>query len=285
MASEAARAGLTPLSGAARIAARTEGGSLIHLRITGKSDVGRKRKRNEDSLFVSEENALAIVADGMGGLSCGDRASKMAIESLSHEILFSSPTELLEAGEIDMLAAVGRFAQLLGDWLRKANAQLFMEAERTPDHRRMGSTIAIFYAKGPYAVMANVGDARVYRIRGEKISQMSEDHSWVAEIAKKQGVKLNAELIARCKNIVTRALGVSADVQPDVQAQRLAVGDTYLLCTDGLWNMVSGNEIENIVLNHEDRLDQAVEYLIKMANLRGAPDNVTVAIAQVHQGE
>ncbi len=221
----------------------------------------------------------------MGGLSCGDRASKMAIESLSHEILYSSPTELLEAGEIDMLAAVGRFAQLLGDWLKKANTQLWREAERTPDRRRMGSTIAVFYAKGAYAVMANVGDARVYRIRGEKITQMSQDHSWVEEIAKHQGVKLNPELIARCKNIVTRALGVSADVQPDVQAQKLAVGDTYLLCTDGLWNMISSNEIESIVLNHEDRLDQAVEYLIKMANLRGGPDNITVAVAQVQQGE
>lgn len=276
---------MTLYSGVARIASTSEGGIVIRLRITGKSDVGRKRKRNEDSLYFSEENTLAIVADGMGGLSHGDRASRMAIESLSHEILFSSPTELLEAGEIDMLAAVGRFAQLLGDWLKKANAQLFSEAQRTPDGRRMGSTIAVFYAKGPYAVMANVGDARVYRIRGEKISQMSEDHSWVAEIAKKQGVKLNTELIARCKNIVTRALGVSADVQPDVQAQKLQAGDIYLLCTDGLWNMVSESEIESIVLNHEDRLEEAVEYLIKMANLRGGPDNITVAIARVQQGE
>lgn len=274
---------MTPYSGVDRIAASREGGPVIRLRITGKSDVGRKRKRNEDSLYVSQENGLAIVADGMGGLSCGDKASRMAIESLSHEILFSSPTELLEAGETDMLAAVGRFAQLLGDWLKKANAQLFREAERTPDGRRMGSTIAVWYAKGPYAVMANVGDARVYRIRAEKITQMSEDHSWVAEIAKKQRVKLNTELIARCKNIVTRALGVSADVQPDVQAQKLAVGDLYLLCTDGLWNMVSPGEIESIVLNHEDRLDEAVTYLINMANLRGGPDNITVAVAQVQE--
>ncbi len=221
----------------------------------------------------------------MGGLSHGDKASRMAIESLSHEILFSSPTELLEAGETDALAAVGRFAQLLGDWLKKANAELFHEAERAPDHSRMGSTIAVWYAKPPYAIMANVGDARVYRIRKEKIVQMSEDHSWVAEIAKRQGVKLDTALIARCKNIVTRALGVSADVQPDVQAQRLEAGDIYLLCTDGLWNMVSSPEIESIVLNHEDGLLEAVEYLIKMTNLRGAPDNVTVAIARVMEGE
>ncbi|MBI3272160.1 MAG: serine/threonine-protein phosphatase [Planctomycetes bacterium] len=249
--------------------------------MAGRSDMGRKRKNNEDSYFFSEGDGLCIVADGMGGLDAGEVASSMAIQSLSRQIIYSSPTEILQGGETDVNLTLGRFTHLFADWLRKTNEEIHSRVAKDPLGRKMGTTVALLYMKDDYAILAGVGDTRIYRLRGEKLSQVSHDHSWVGELSRLKDVKIEPAILARYKNVLTRALGVAEAVEPDIQVVKLEVGDTYLLCTDGLTNMVNDMEIESIIVNAEGDLKQAVDYLIHMANHRGGIDNITVVLNKV----
>lgn len=255
----------------------------LRMRIAGRSDVGMKRKNNEDSMFFSEEDGLCVVADGMGGLEAGEVASGMAVELLSKQVIFASPTEVLYDGKPDLLQTMGKFAQLFGDWLKRTNSMIYERHLKDPQRRKMGTTIAILFVRGDYAIVANVGDARIYRVRNEKLQQISHDHSWVEELSRLQGVQVDPNVLSKYKNIVTRALGVSEAVQPDIQIQKLQAGDTYLLCSDGLSNMVSDLEMESILLNAEADLERGVDFLIDMANHRGGLDNITVILGHVEE--
>jgi protein phosphatase len=247
--------------------------------------MGRKRKNNEDALFFSEGDGLCIVADGMGGLEAGEVASHIAIQSLSRQIIYSAPTEILQDGHTDVMASLGRFTQLLADWLRNTNGEIFARVAQDPLRRKMGATVAVLFVKEDYLIMATVGDTRIYRLRGEKLSQVSHDHSWVNELSKLKDVKIEPAILAKYKNVLTRALGVAEAVEPDIQVSRMEEGDTYLLCTDGLTNMVSDLEIESIIVNAEEDLKQAVDYLIHMANHRGGVDNITIVLSRVERDE
>lgn len=253
----------------------------FRLEIAGRSDVGMKRKNNEDSMFFSEEDGLCVVADGMGGLEAGEVASGMAVEVLAKQVIFASPTEVMYDGKPDVLATMGRFAQLFGDWLRRTNSMIYERHLQDPMRRKMGTTIAIFYQRGEYGIVANVGDARIYRLRQEKLVQISHDHSWVEELSRIQGVQVDPAVLAKYKNIVTRALGVGEAVQPDVQIQKLMPNDVFLLCSDGLSNMVADHEIESIMVNAENDLERGVDFLIDMANHRGGLDNISVILGRV----
>ncbi|MBI5368471.1 MAG: serine/threonine-protein phosphatase [Planctomycetes bacterium] len=243
--------------------------------------MGRKRKNNEDSFFFSEEDGLCIVADGMGGLEAGEVASSMAIQSLSRQIIYSSPTEILTDGKGDVMLTLGRFTQLFADWLRNTNAEIYKRMEQDPLKRKMGTTVAVFMIKDDYGIVATIGDSRIYRLRDEKLSQVSHDHSWVGELSRVKDLKLDPAIMAKYKNVLTRALGVTEAVEPDIQVHQLAAGDRFLLCTDGLYNMVTDVELESIILNAEENLSQAVDYLIHMANHRGGVDNITALVARV----
>jgi protein phosphatase len=246
----------------------------MRFQMAGRTDLGRKRKNNEDALFFSEEEGFAIVADGMGGLHAGEVASQTAVQALAaHFVQAWGERRRLRVPPPELL---GRFTIACREWLHTINAELWLAATSRERKHKMGSTVAFFAECADHAVIGNMGDSRVYRLRDGKLQQLSTDHSWAAE---------DAESVPegegrRAKRFVTRALGIQSKIEPEFLVEKLRRGDVFLLCSDGLTEDVSDEEIGASMGNAGDDLWSAVQRLIDMALLRGAPDNISVILAR-----
>lgn len=238
------------------------------------SDIGLRRSNNQDSAAImlassqekwEERGHLFIVADGMGAHAAGELASKLAtdIVPLTYVKLLDRPPH--EA----LLAAV-----------RDANAQINSRGTANDDFRGMGTTVSTLVLSPLGAIVAHVGDSRVYRLRGTRFEQLTFDHSLVWELrAARQGATDSTPFFIP-KNIITRSLGPNAQVQIDLEGPLpIQVGDTYLLCSDGLSGQVKDDEMGKILLALPPR--EAVRALVDIANLRGGPDNITVVVVRV----
>jgi len=211
-----------------------------------QTDLGLKREENQDSVFISTRLCLAIVADGMGGAASGKKASEQAIVSI-----------LLE------LHATFSISQAtLKDAIRVANSGIYDMACRNPDDFGMGTTVVVCLIRDGIAYYANVGDSPLYLIRGEEIRQLTENHSLAPEEPE----------------VLTRALGIEPDVEVDTGELTLENGDVLLLCSDGLTSQLTDSEILMVIEENINDLRSAVKNLIGVARIRGAPDNVTVAL-------
>ncbi|MBO4591758.1 MAG: Stp1/IreP family PP2C-type Ser/Thr phosphatase [Eubacterium sp.] len=236
---------------------------------TGKTDKGRKRSNNQDSIFLSETPIgplpnLFLVADGMGGHAAGDFASRYAISVITDFIRKStikSPVSLLKRA------------------LVYASNELFKEAEKDRDKMGMGTTMvaAVFQEKTLY--VANIGDSRLYIINDD-IRQITMDHSLVEELIRNGQLERNKGRNHPEKNIITRAMGSRDEAMPDFFELQLNEGDKVLLCSDGLSNMVEDDEIRDIVVDSPD-LEDAVSSLISRANYYGGNDNISVIIISI----
>lgn len=244
------------------------------LQYAAKSDVGLRRANNQDSMTVAiagsqehfqQRGHLFMVADGMGAHVAGELASKIAVDTvpLIYDKLRNLPPP-----------------EALSRAIADANAQIYARGSSNPDFKGMGTTCSALALLPQGAVVAQVGDSRVYRRRGYRLDQLSFDHSLIWEM--KQAGKLSPEAAETSvgKNIITRSLGPSATVKVDLEGPfPLEVGDTFLLCSDGLSGQVADDEL-GLVLSCLTP-DEAVRTLIHLANLRGGPDNITVIVAQV----
>ena len=236
---------------------------------TGKTDKGRKRSNNQDSIFLSETPIgplpnLFLVADGMGGHAAGDFASRYAISVITDFIRKStikSPVSLLKRA------------------LVYASNELFKEAEKDRDKMGMGTTMvaAVFQEKTLY--VANIGDSRLYIINDD-IRQITMDHSLVEDLIRNGQLERNKGRNHPEKNIITRAMGSRDEAMPDFFELQLNEGDKVLLCSDGLSNMVEDDEIRDIVVDSPD-LEDAVSSLISRANYYGGNDNISVIIISI----
>lgn len=242
------------------------------------SDLGRVRTNNEDNYIVllppvvpDGLDAVLVVADGMGGHQAGEVASEIVVRKFAGA--FSSDTG---PRRIDSVLDV---EALLARVITDANDDVFEAASNDPRFRGMGTTVIAAAVVGDRLHLGYVGDSRAYLIDASNVYQLNHDHSWVAEeVRAGRLTKAQAEHHPR-KNVLTRAVGVVSEVDVETQTFELAPGDTLLLCSDGLTNMVSENELMQVVCDHRDP-GQAAATLIRMANDRGSPDNVTVVIAR-----
>ncbi|HEV7280477.1 MAG TPA: PP2C family serine/threonine-protein phosphatase [Pirellulaceae bacterium] len=238
------------------------------------SDVGMRRTNNQDSYFAPRSlspdrfrsrGALFVVADGMGAHAAGELASKMAADGVSH--LYEKYRELSPA-----------------DALHKAvidtNSEIHRRGEADPDLHQMGTTCSSLLLLPEGAVVAHVGDSRVYRLRGGVLEQLTFDHSLVWEM-KASSPNISAEYAASLpKNVITRSLGPNAKVQVDREGPfPLEPGDKFLLCSDGLSGQIEDSEIGAALATLP--LSEAVHFLVDLANLRGGPDNVTIVAVEV----
>ena len=244
----------------------------------GLTDKGRVRPTNQDIFQIEarEDNqtALLVVCDGMGGANAGNVASRFAAQSF-----IESAGDAL-SGTLDETAR----QNLLTQALKRANETVFSLAGRQPEFRGMGTTLVAALIQGDCATVINVGDSRAYRFDGEAMHQISEDHSYVEEmVAMGQMRRGSADYNSR-KNIITRAMGIGRDVEPDFFEYRLKGGDTILMCSDGLTNMVDDDEIFQIVKSARD-IVEAVETLIQRANENGGSDNIGIVLAQPYADE
>jgi len=239
-----------------------------------QTDVGIRRTHNQDACatqpaadearFLSHGHVF-IVADGMGGHAVGEKASAKAVRDI--------PLTYLKHVAAEGPAAAVRRA------FTEANAGIFRVGQTTPEFKGLGTTGSALFLRPEGAWVGHVGDSRVYRVRGDAVEQLTFDHSWVWEIARRQGIDPD-ELGDFKRNVIIRSLGPEADVQVDIEGPHpILLGDAFLLCSDGLTNHVSGDELGVIATLFPPA--EACSLLVELANLRGGSDNVTALIAKV----
>ncbi len=252
----------------------------MRIRSFGHSDVGRRREKNEDSLLVSDPLGLYAVADGMGGHQGGDFASRLATATIEEVIrsLDTDPEMTLQEGET---IKKGEFQSYLRYAIRLSSRRIFDKSHDEPALRGMGTTAVAILFRNNKVYIANVGDSRAYRIRSEEISQITKDHSLVGEQIR-AGILTEEEARGhRLKNIITRSVGFQEEVDADIDIRVVREGDKFLLCSDGLSNLLEDNEIRDVVVTND--LEPAVRRLIDIANERGGDDNITVVLAMVEE--
>ncbi len=248
------------------------------LEIVSQTNPGMVRSHNEDSVSYDAGLGLVVLADGMGGYNAGEVASGIAVSVLSSEVRHhlegARPEDLDEAGE--ELAV-----SLLRDNVKKANLSIFHAAQSQPQYAGMGTTIvtALFY--DDRVAVAHVGDSRMYRLRGEEFETVTRDHSLLQEQIDSGLISKEDARLSKNKNLVTRAVGVDADVVPEVHVHEVQVGDVYLLCSDGLNDMVEDGDIGMTLQMLQNNLPLAATQLIQLANDNGGRDNVSVILVKV----
>ncbi|HJE14957.1 MAG TPA: Stp1/IreP family PP2C-type Ser/Thr phosphatase [Lapidilactobacillus dextrinicus] len=235
------------------------------------TDIGKRRENNQDyvSVFKNKADVLfGIVADGMGGHLGGDVASEMVVSQIGHDFL-----------ETD-------FATIpdLRDWLltelTSENSRLINVSSKFSDLTGMGTTFVAIMMINNHYLITNIGDSRGYLLRDGKLMQITEDHSLVNELVKYGKISPEQAKNHPQKNVITRTLGISKDVQPDSTNDTWQQDDLFLLCTDGLTNMVSDEEIEKILTTEDISLDEKAQRLIVQANVNGGLDNISVLLVQ-----
>jgi serine/threonine protein phosphatase PrpC len=231
----------------------------------GRTDVGRQRSVNEDSLVLAPP--FFAVADGMGGARAGEVASAMAADA------FEGETDSGEAPE----AQLSRI-------LREANRRIYDLAVTDESHRGMGTTVTAAKVTGDEVSLGHVGDSRAYRLRDGELEQLTRDHSLVAELERSGQITPEAAEHHPQRSIITRALGPEPDVQVDTYTVPGRAGDVYLICSDGLTSMISDDELASI-LRSAGSLDEAADSLVRAANQSGGKDNITVVLFRLGEGE
>lgn len=249
----------------------------MQIKSFGITDVGRQRQHNEDAYLVDDGMNLYLVADGMGGHAAGEVASQIAAEAVSEFISHTIEDDGTWPHAYD--EKVSRNANRLTSALRIANTRVIEAMKRDPRLRGMGTTVVAGLFDGNQAAIAHVGDSRAYMIRGDQMSRITSDHSWVFEQVR-AGMLTEAEAEKHpLRNVITRALGGGNSVVPDVSEVTVESGDYFLFCSDGLTGMVSEDDILRIVTSAGD-LEGATRELIVQANEHGGHDNITAVLLQ-----
>lgn len=238
--------------------------------MTGLTDPGRMRDGNEDCIATRPDIGLAILADGMGGHLAGEVASHMAVDIVSQH--FAAAPDTVWAGD----AA----ADAIADAIRAANLAIYEAARAKPECAGMGSTIVVALFTPDCMWVGHVGDSRLYRLRGGELAQLTQDHSVIQELVNRGLLTLDEARKTIAKNLVTRALGVEAGIAPDISAQPTQPGDVYLLCSDGLNEVLTDTEIAAALSEPASELTSTAQRLIDLANERGGPDNISVILAR-----
>ncbi len=251
----------------------------MRVRFAGETDVGKTRDHNEDAFYLPAEERFAIVADGMGGHASGEVASQLAVETIVD--YFQRTAEGQEVTWPYKLGH-GRISEnRLVASIMLANQRIYEQAQANPKYKGMGTTVVSILFEEDFALLAHVGDSRIYRIRPGEIVQLTQDHSFLNEYARMKGITVDeAQALLRQKNVVSRALGMKPMVKVDVMRINPSLGDIYLLCTDGLSDMLPDEAIHAITLS-EQNLDKACDKLIEAANEAGGKDNITVVLARI----
>jgi protein phosphatase len=226
------------------------------------SDTGRRRRRNEDNYVVAPP--LFAVADGMGGAQAGEVASRLAASAL-------------EAGDSDGLEGTTRIDSLI----QEANRRIYDRASTDPTASGMGTTMTVAVVEGMTVAIGHVGDSRAYLVRGEQMEQLTEDHSLVNELLKTGKLSEEEAQVHPQRSVITRAVGTDPDVDVDGFTIEAQDGDVFLICSDGLSDMVSDEEILELLHQNRDDLDKAVKALVAAANRGGGEDNITAVAFRI----
>jgi protein phosphatase len=246
------------------------------------SDVGRKRKGNEDALILNEDQKLYVVADGMGGHAAGEVASRVAVEAIAEFVALTGGNQEITwpFGLDDSISYEGN---RLKTAVRHANSRVLEATRESAEYEGMATTVAAVLVDGDTANLAHVGDSRIYLYHGGTIEQLTRDHSWVNEQIETGAISPEQARSHPLRNVVTRALGGRADLLVDIQSRRMAPGDLLLLCSDGLTTMVQDAEIARILGEAGGDVQRAAAALVREANEKGGEDNITVLLLKFEE--
>ncbi len=239
----------------------------MKLQVCAKTDIGLRRKNNEDLFFVDKELGLFIVADGMGGHAAGEVASRIAVETVCQSL---QAADLINP------------QKQLSRAIEKANQAVEQAANGNKAWQGMGTTLTIFLLQPQQGYLAHVGDSRIYRFRGSQLEQLSDDHSLIGEQLRRGILTPEQAKTSTLGNILLQAIGMTPRLDVCQKSISLAAGDRFLLCSDGLTDMVSDIEIEEI-LKQLDPLSPPCEALIEKAIAAGGKDNITAIVLQIDQ--
>lgn len=237
----------------------------IHIEASGDTHIGKVREHNEDALLVSMEKALFIVADGLGGHAAGEVASHMAVDVIQDHILASYDS--IEKLREDIVRAI-----------KEANRIIFEESRRDMTKRGMGTTVVVAKIEDHKALIGHVGDSRAYHIRDKSMIQLTVDHTIVEEYVRMGLLSRKDALYHPYRHVLSRSVGTAGAVDVDIVEVEIEEGDIFLLCTDGLTNMLTDEEILNTIIAFLPDTEKITHALIGKANERGGIDNITVII-------
>jgi protein phosphatase len=249
------------------------------LEVVRLTDVGRKREHNEDAVASDMEIGLVVLADGMGGYKAGEVASEIAVLTIVAELKESMLA--LQPGQNDMAAGMQAESRLIYDAVAKANASIYSVSQSQPQCAGMGTTLVMGLFTNDKLLVGHIGDSRMYRLRGEEFVQMTEDHSLLQEQIKSGLITAEQARLSANKNLVTRALGIDPEVELELHEYEVEAGDVYLLCSDGLNDLVEDEDIHLTLATLSANLELAANQLIQMANDNGGKDNISVILARV----
>lgn len=242
------------------------------------TDTGKQRSNNEDAVTVDELHGLAVLADGMGGYNAGEVASGMATAMIRSDM-----AEWLEKHK--KTADIEELRKALALCVNKANSAIFAASCAEAQYAGMGTTLVLSALHQNTIVVGHLGDSRAYRLRGGVLQQLTKDHSMLQE-------QLDAGLISAeeaehslHKNLVTRAMGIETDVFLETNAFEVEEEDLYLLCSDGLSDMIGRQQILNLLTNSDNLLDKKAQLLIDAANDAGGRDNISVVLIRIEKNE
>ena len=256
----------------------------MRLVCAGKTDVGRKRHLNEDSFYSSDENGFCVLADGMGGRDFGEVASSLCVSSFNGWFKKHFPETFRgrRRGADGLMEDLLRV--LFDGWVREVNTAVYNFGMVDARYREMGTTLAFLYHQEDFVALVHVGDSRIYRWRGGEMKQLTDDHSFINSQLKAKLITPEEAAASLHKNIITRAIGTRPSVKPEVQFHDAAAGDVYLLCSDGLSDLVSSDDMAGALARNGTDFRRALDEMVDLANERGGKDNITVVLARVEEG-
>jgi len=246
------------------------------------SDVGRKRKGNEDALTVDEEQKLYVVADGMGGHAAGEVASRIAVESIEEFVTLTSGNQEI-TWPFGLDETISYDGNRLKTAIRHANRKVLEATRESAELEGMATTVAAVLVEDDIANLAHVGDSRIYLWSGGEMTLLTSDHSWVNEQIQTGVISPEQARSHPLRNVVTRALGGRADLLVDIQSRKMESGDVLLVCSDGLTTMMADDEIAGSLAESGGDIVKAARALVDESNERGGEDNITVMLMKFEE--
>lgn len=251
------------------------------LEMATATHTGMVRSHNEDSVNVEADIGLAVLADGMGGYNAGEVASGIATALIATET--REALTRLSPHDVDQQSGEMVAFALLNDVVTKANTSIYQSANSQPQYAGMGTTLVVGLFCDNKVIVAHIGDSRCYRLRDNKLEQITRDHSLLQEQIDSGLLTKEAARRSQNKNLVTRALGIEASVIPEIHVHEAMPGDLYLMCSDGLNDMVEDEDIELTIGSLSSNLPLAATQLVQMANDAGGRDNISVVLVKIRK--
>jgi serine/threonine protein phosphatase PrpC len=248
------------------------------IQLYGKTDTGSVRDHNEDAIGCNENIALAVLADGMGGHRAGEMASAITVSTVLEVI--TKKVKNIKTSDTDNTSGYSAESQITHEAVTLANKKVHDSSKANAQYRGMGTTVVVVLLYDNRFTVVHVGDSRLYRLRDSELEQLTRDHSLVQELIDQDFYSPEQAKKSLNKNLITRAIGIDSKVQIDIQEDVALVNDIYLLCSDGVTDMIEDDLIKSVMIENSENLKKATSEIIRLANEHGGKDNISVLLVK-----